>query len=250
MTRLRRLTGCALFMFFTILGAAVWAQDQAPASQPAVLDHEITFFPQLDLQRSLGPDFYIRAVYDLLAWDHFRGTFGASLSFTPLSIDGYFLDLGIDDIYGTGLSAHIKFMGDQYPEYGRAANTIQPYVVWRCMFFDLAFGVTWRFLLVEPAPLWCMFYYDPFMVEAIFYYKIGVVLGFFDDFWTLAVSLSDQDEFYAGNFGAFILRAGNTLRIDGNWSAFLDLLYRPSGTIALTAVNSAIAIRMGGRLKL
>jgi hypothetical protein len=250
MTKLRRLTGCTLCVFFAIFGAAVSAQDQAPASDPPVLAHEITFFPQLDLQRSLGADFYLRGVYDILAWEHFRGTFGASLSFTPISIDGYFLDLGIDDIYGTGLGAHIKLMGDQYPEYGRAANTIQPYVAWRWMFLDLAFGVTWRFLLVEPAPLWLMFYYDPFMVEAIFYFKIGTEFSFFDDFWTLAVSLSDQDEFYAGNFGAFVLRAGNTLRIDGHWSAFLDLLYRPSGTIALTAVNSAIAIRLGGRLEL
>jgi hypothetical protein len=250
MTKLRRLTGCVLFLFLALFGAAVSAQDQAPASESAVLEHEITFFPQLDLQRSLGADFSLRAVYDLLAWDHLRGTFGASLSFTPISIDGYFLDLGIDDIYGTGLGAHLKFMGDQYPEYGRAANTIQPYAVWRFMFIDLAFGVTWRFLLVEPAPLWCMFYYDPFMVEAIFYYKVGTVLDFFDGFWTLSISLSNQDEFYAGNFGAFTLRADNRFAIDDHWSTFFDLLYRPSGTIALTAVNSAIAIRLGGRLAL
>ena len=250
MTKPRRMIGSAFFVLLALSGASVSAQDQAPASERAVLEHEITFFPQLDVQRSLGADFYLRAVYDLLAWDHFRGTIGASLSFTPLSIDGYYLDLGIDDIYGTGLGAHLKLMGDQYPEYGRAANTIQPYAVWRCMFLDLAFGVTWRFLLVEPAPLWLMFYYDPFMVEAIFYYKIGAVLDFFDDFWTLSISLSDQDEFYAGNFGAFVLRVGNSIRIDGHWSAFLDLLYRPSGTIALTAVNSTIAVRTGGRLKL
>jgi hypothetical protein len=232
-----------------ILGLALAASPLA-ADETPVLKHTIALFPQLDLQRSLGPDFYLRATYDLLACDHYRFAAGASLSFTPFAIDGYFMELAVDDILGTGLGVHLKAMGDEYPEYGRAVNTLQPYLVWRWAVFDLAFGVSWRFLVTDPAWLWCLFDYDPFMVEPIFYYKIGFVFEFFDRFWTLSVSLSNQDEFYVGNFGAFTLFIGNRFAIDKTWSVFFDFLWRPSGIIALTAVNSDFLFRLGGRLSL
>ncbi len=214
------------------------------------LAHTVIFFPQLDMQRSIGPDFYLRAQYEILAWEHFRGAAGLSLSLTPFGVDGYFLELGVENVAGTGLGARVKFMGDQYPEYGRAANTINPYIFWRYAFVDLAFGVVWRFLVTDPAWLWCMFDYDPFMVEPMFYYKIGFVFAFFDRFWTLSVSLSNQDEFYVGNFGTFTFFIGNRIAINEQWSVFVDFLWRPSGTIALTAVNSAFIFRAGGRLSL
>ncbi len=241
-------------MFFAAacLVAFVGAVSPLAAEDAAspVLRHTIDLFPQLDLQRSLGPDVYLRAVYDCLAFGHFRGRAGASLSFTPFAVDGYFLELAVDDVAGTGLGAHVKFMGDQYPEYGRAANTFQPFIVWRFAFVDLALGISWRFLVTDPAWLWCMFDWDPFMAEAIWYYKIGFVFEFFDRFWTLSVSLSNQDEFYVGNFGAFTLFIGNRIALDGRWSVFFDFLWRPSGTIALTAVNSDFLFRLGGRLSL
>jgi hypothetical protein len=233
-------------LVFTLAALPLAAEEgEAP-----LLRHTITLFPQLDLQRSLGPDCYLRATYDLLAFGHFRGAAGVSLSFTPFAVDGYYLELAVDDVAGTGLGAHLKAMGDEYPEYGRAANTIQPYLVWRYAFVDLAFGITWRFLVTDPAWLWCLFDYDPFMAEAIWYYKIGFVFELFDRFWTLSVSLSNQDEFYVGNFGTFTLLVGNRLALDDRWSVFLDFLWRPSGTIALTAVNSDFIFRLGGRLSL
>ena len=247
---------------FLIMATAFWlagggapvalAEDAAPAERaaPPVLTQTVTLFPQLDLQRSLGPDFYLRAQYDILVWGHFRGAAGLSLSFTPFCVDGYYLDLRVENVAGTGLGAGVKFMGDQYPEYGRAANTLNPYVFWRYAFVDLAFGVVWRFLVTDPAWLWCMFDYDPFMVEPMFYYKIGFVFALFDRFWTLSISLSNQDEFYVGNFGTFTLLIGNRLAIDQTWSVFFDFLWRPSGTIALSAVNSVFIFRAGGRLSL
>jgi hypothetical protein len=247
-----RRTFRTLVFFLVALAAAVppLCAEEAAGTDAPRLAHTITLFPQLDLQRSLGPDFYLRATYDLLAWDHFRFTAGVSLSFTPFEIDGYFLELAVDDIAGTGLGAHCKAMNDQYPEYGRACNTINPYAVWRWRFVDLAFGVVWRFLVTDPAWLWCLFDYDPFMVEPIFYYKIGVVFDFFDKFWTLGVSLSNQDEFYVGNFGTFTLRFENRIAIDGHWSAFCVFMWRPAGTLALTAVNSCFLFLLGGRLAL
>ncbi len=248
--RARKAAAAMLALFFWA-GALPPLHGEDSAAPAVPFSHSITFYPQLDVQRSLDPDLYVRAVYDALLWDHVRAAAGASLSFTPLlCVDGYFLDAGVDDILGWGLGAHLKLMGDQYPEYGRAANTIQPYAVWRKCFADLAFGVTWRFLVVAPEPLWLMFYYPSFMVEAIFYYKIGVVFDFFDGFWTFSASLSNQDEFTAGNFGAFCLRMGNRFSVMDRMGLFLDILYRPSGTIALTAVNSVLGIRCGGRVEL
>jgi hypothetical protein len=225
-------------------------ETEAPSTVPPVLSHAITLFPQLDLQRSLGPDVYLRAIYEVLAWEHFRGAAGLSLSFTPVCIDGYFLELGVENVAGTGLGARIKFMGDEYPEYGRAANTINPYLVWRYAFVDLAFGIVWRFLVTDPDWRWCLFDYDSFMVEPIFQFKIGFIFEFFDRIWTLNISLSNQDEFYAGNFGALTILLGNRFALDDRSSVFFDFLWRPSGTIALSAVNSVFVFRAGGRVSL
>ncbi len=232
-----------LFIFVT--AARVSAQTDPPP-----LNHTITAFTQLDARRSIESDFALRAEYSLTAWDLLRGTVGASLSFTPFCIDALFLDLGVDNVAGTGLGARAAFTGIQFPEYGRALNAIRPYIVWRWKILDLAFGVTWRFLILPPAPLWWPFTYNSFEVETIFYYKIGLVFDFFDSFWTLYVSLSNQDEFYVGNLGAFELLLGNRLAIDRKWSVFLDCVYRPAGTIALTAANSVMTFKLGGRLEL
>jgi hypothetical protein len=221
-----------------------------PCVAGAELRQSVSIFPELDLQRSIGTDAYLRAIYDLLAWEHLRASLGVSLSFTPVAIDGYYLDLGIDDVAGTGLGAHLKLMGDQYVEEGRAANTIGPSVVWRWRSVDLAFGVTWRFLVVEPASLWCFSVDDPAMVEPVFSYKIGAVLNLIDERWTLSVSLSNQDEFTSGTFGAFTLRLGSRVALGERWGALLDVLYRPAGTVALTAVNSVLVIRLGGTVRL
>jgi len=242
----QRLIFWSAFLAVTLFASPLSA-DETPV--PA-FRHTVTVFPQLDLQRSLGPDVYLRAIYDCLAFGHFRGTAGLSLSFTPFTIDGYFLELAVDDLFGTGLGVHLKAMGDEYPEYGRAANTLQPYLVWRFAFVDLAFGITWRFLVTDPNLLWCLFDYDPFMVEPIFYYKIGFVFDFFDKFWTISISLSNQDEFYVGNFGTFTLSIGNRFALNENWSVFFNFYWRPAGTIALTAVNSDFIFRLGGRLSL
>jgi hypothetical protein len=100
----------------------------AEEPSPPVLAHAVELFPEVDLQRSIGTDVYLRAVYDLLFLGHFRGTAGVSLSFTPFAINGYFIDLGYENIAGTGLGCHIKLLSDEYPEYGRAANTVIPYL--------------------------------------------------------------------------------------------------------------------------
>jgi hypothetical protein len=238
--------------FALALAAAPGAQAQenaAPAAAP-VIRQSIEFFPQLDAQRSIGADFYLRGIYDILAWDLVHGSAGVSISLTPLCIDGYFLDIGVENVMGTGLGARIKIMGDQFPEYGRTANTIQPSVFWRWWFFDLAFGVTWRILVIEPAQLWNIFYWPPFMVEAIYYYKIGGMFEIVPGVWSAWISLTNQDEFYVGNMGSFTLRAGCRASISPEWSTSLDVLYRPSGTIALTAVNSIFAVRWGWRVSL
>ncbi len=225
------------------------AQIPAQADPPA-FSHTITAFTQLDARRSIESDFALRAKYDFTAFSLLRGTVGVSLSFTPFCMDALFLDVGVDNVAGIGLGARAAFTGIQFPEYGRGLNAIRPYLVWRWKILDLAFGVTWRFLILPPAPLWWPFTYDTFAVETIFYYKIGLVFDFFDSFWTLSVSLSNQDEFYVGSFGAFELLLGNRLAIDRKWSVFLDCVYRPAGTIALTAANSVMTVRLGGRVEL
>lgn len=230
-----------LFVTFTPISARA---DAPP------LSHTITAFTQIDARRSIESDFALRAEYDLTAWDLLKGTIGVSLSFTPFCVDSLFLDLGVANVAGTGLGARVAFTGIQFPEYGRALNAIRPYLVWKWNILDLAFGVTWRFLILPPAPLWWPFTYDTFVVETIFYYKIGLVFDFFDSFWTLSVSLSNQDEFYVGSFGAFEVLLGNTLALDRRWSVFLDCIYRPAGTIALTAANSVVSFRLGGRVTL
>jgi hypothetical protein len=88
------------------------------------------------------------------------------------------------------------------------------------------------------------------MVEPVFYYRIGVVGSFFDNRWRFSVSLSNQDDFYAGTFGAFTLEFANRVAINDHWSIQADFLIRPAGTIALTAVNSIFILRLGGRLAL
>ena len=243
----RAMSSIKIVLFFLLSGSisAVSAQ-----TDPPVLRHQLTAFSQLDARRSIESDFALRAEYGLIAWDLLRGTVGLSLSFTPPCIDAFFLDLGVDNAAGTGLGARVALTGAQFPEYGRAVNAIRPYLVWRWKILDLAFGVTWRFLILPPAAMWWPFTFDSPVVEAVFYYKIGVVLDFFHSFWTLSVSLSNQDEFYAGSFGAFELLVGNALAIDRRWSLFLDCIYRPAGTIALTAANSVFSFRLGGRMSL
>jgi len=209
------------------------------------VSHALSACVEMDCSRTIGVNLYQRSIYRVLFFDSIFLNAGISLSATPFSVDGYFLAAGVENLLGTGVWAGVKLMGDQYPEYSRALNSINVYLGWIYWWFDAAVGIHWRYLVVDPRQIYNIFFLNDFHIERHLYFRVGVNIPFAEDFYTFSFSITNHDSFYAGNFDAFMFGLGNRFCLGENLNASADIIFRPTGTIAYTAAWASIIFKAG-----
>lgn len=243
-----------LFLLLTF-NLSLHAQSLLPIavnlpSDDQPVSHALSACFELDHSRTIGINLYQRSIYRILFLDMLFLNAGLSLSVTPFSIDGYFLAAGIENFFGTGLWAGIKLMGDQYPEYSRALNSVTAYLGWIYGWMDIAIGLNWRYLVIEPGQIYNIFFLDDFHMEQHVFYRLGVNIPFVRDFYTFSFAISNHDAFYAGNFDAFMFGLGNRFILGENLNAFADIIFRPTGTFSYTAAWASIIFKAGVEWKI
>jgi hypothetical protein len=213
-------------------------QKQTPIQQ---LDFSISF----ESNRTLGDKETVREVYKLLFDDHYKLQEGVSFNTTTGQINAIFIDLGYQKINNSNYGLNLKFLGNQYGEYSKAANSIIPYVSWDNSDYFIDMGLNYRFLNSNEAQLWNIFYYNTPIYEIIPFYRLGFRFISQDKRFTTVLEANNCDEMYAGNLGAYGFFLHNKFTLNRKIAFFGNLGFRQSGSIALAATFYSATLLCG-----
>jgi hypothetical protein len=217
--------------------------------------------PELDLtmvydsNRTLGDKLLLQGVYNWQLTENCQLQAGLSFDTDTNSQNASFLEFGTNDLFyntdnDSKLGIHLKFLGNQYGEYGKAANSIIPYLSWENPNYLINFGLNYRFLVVNRDQLYNIFYFNTSSYEIIPYCRFCYHINPDNQRYSLNVEINNADDFYAGNLGSYGLFFKGSFMINDKVTIFGDLGFRQSGSIALSATFYKTIISGGFEVKL
>lgn len=124
------LTGliCALMLLFR--NGPVWAGPVENTESKPFNAKQLTFAAGFESNRTLGDHWELRGMYQLESHGKYRLQTGLSYNQATGYINAFFIDLGYEKINNSRYSSRLNFLGNQYPEYNKAVNSIIPYMHW------------------------------------------------------------------------------------------------------------------------
>ncbi len=195
--------------------------------------------------RTLGDTKSLRIIHPLVMDENYQIQGGLSWNITESHVNALFVDFGCQIINDPDFSINLKFLGNQYPEYDKAANSIIPYFNWDDESYYFSLGLNFRYLNSDTDQLWNIFNYHSQVFERILYYKLGVRHIFEDIGLVTTVEMKNYDEMYAGNLGAYQLYINNELMVSPQVALFVSLGFYQSGSIGLAATSYETTIYWG-----
>jgi hypothetical protein len=214
------------------------------------IEQQLDFAAGLERNRTLGDRWTLWGIYQLEYDTQYRLQTGLSYNTASGYINALFVELGYEKINNSKYSARLKFLGNQYGEYSKAANSIIPYMHWDNSLYFIDAGFNYRFLNVNETQLWNIFYYQTEVFELIPYYQFGLKVSMKDNHSTIAIALKNFDEMYAGNIGAYRLHFNYRYTINDKITAFGNLDFWQSGGIVMTNTYYKTGIYGGIEVKL
>lgn len=222
----------------------VLARGESSRLQPDI-NRQLEFTAGFDSNRTLGDRVTMWGLYQFVIDNHYRLQTGVSYNTTTGFVNTMFIELGYERIQDGLFGFRLKFLGNQYGEYGKAANSLIAYLNWDDSVYSIDFGVNYRFLNTNEGQLWNIFYYDPVSPECIYYYQISRRFVMNEGRYTLVVEINNKDPMYAGNLGAYGLFLKNRIAVNDKVAILGSIGCRQSGSIALTATYYKTMIYWG-----
>jgi hypothetical protein len=214
------------------------------------LEQQLDFAMGYESNRTLGNRWISWGIYELNCGDHIRFQTGFSFNAASGSINALFLEAGYEKIWNSPYSIRLKFLGNQYVEYARAANSIVPYIHRESPVYFYDLGVNCRFINTNEAQLWNIFYYQTDWVDIIPYYGVGLKFSWKDNRYVLNLAVKNYDEMNAGNVGAYRFCFDFQYTINDKTAVFGNLDLWQSGGIVMTNIYYKTVIRSGIEVKL
>ena len=230
-----------------------WAEplENAESTMPKLaLEQQLDFATGFETNRTLGDRWTLSGVYQLEYDKQYRLQTGLSFNFASGYINAIFVELGYEKICNSNYSVRLKFLGNQYGEYTKAANSIIPYMHWDNSIYFIDTGLNYRFINTNETQLWNIFYYQTEVYAILQYYQFGGRFSLKDGRSTITLALKNFDEMYAGNLGAYRLHFNYRYTINDKITAFGNLDFWQSGGIVMTNTYYKTAIYGGVEMKL
>jgi hypothetical protein len=206
---------------------------------------QLQFEAGFDSNRTLGDRMMLWGLYQIMFDDHLRLRTGVSCNTATGLVNALFVEMGYETTRDDTFGVRLKFLGNQYGEYGKAANSIIAYVNWNDTVYFIDFGVNYRFLNTNEAQLWNIFYYDNISTESIYYYRFSRRFVMDEGRYTLVLEVNNHDPMYAGNLGAYGLFLKNRITVSDKMTIISSIGCRQSGSIALSATYYKTMIHWG-----
>jgi hypothetical protein len=240
--------GLVVLLVLTFNTSPIWAIDELilePNGESQDFFDQINFGTCFETNRTLGNKQTLKIIHQSLLDEHYWLQEGISFNRNTNLINALFIDLGYRNINDSNLGFNLKFLGNQYPEYSKAANSIIPYISWESANYCFTLGLNYRFLNSDAGQLWNIFYYHTSVFEFIPYYKLGIHYSLPDAPLTTTIEVNNTDAMYAGNLGAYGLFVNNEFMVNQNVILFVNVGFRQSGSIGLAATNYTRTISCG-----
>lgn len=244
------LAGAFMVLFWSKFTGAEPLKNPESTMPKHPIEQQLEFTTGFETNRTLGDRWTQWGIYQLEINKQYRLQTGVSFNSTRGCINAIFIELGYEKINYSHYSARLKFLGNQYGEYTKAANSIIPYMHWDNTIFFIDAGLNYRFINVNETQLWNIFYYQTEVYENIPYYQFGLRFSMNDDHSTIILSLKNFDEMYAGNLGAYRFHFNYRYTINDKITAFGNLDFFQSGGIVMTNTYYKTAIYGGIEVKL
>jgi hypothetical protein len=223
----------SVFLSFLL---TVFLAFPASANEPSSTNpQQLKFEAGLDSNRTLGDRVMLWGQYQIPFNDNWQLHTGFSYNTTTKLINALFVELGYQETHDNTFGVRLKFLGNQYGEYGKAANSIIAYVNWDNSVYFIDFGVNYRFLNTNEAQLWNIFYYDNTSKESTYYYSFRRRFVMNQGKYRLDIDCNNQDPMYAGNLGAYGLFLKNRFTVNDKVAILGSIGFRQTGSIGLSA---------------
>lgn len=244
-----------IFLLLTLL-LTIPLLSHSKTNTTKLFQHRIILSGKEVFNRTLPNKFLVPLEYKLLINNHWVFETGLSLNTYTGYINSYYFKPGYNNFFGVPIGVHLKFLGNQYGEYNRSANSIIPTVSLeltpKTHRFYAEIGYNFRFLIVETNQLWNIFYYQSPSTEAIFHYNFSYAISLLKGYYTIMIEFNNNDNFFAGNLGhyGFFLNNSYLIGIEKNFKLALKLGFRQAGSIALTATFYQLILEISAELRL
>lgn len=225
------LLASGVLVFFASPALAAEESLQSPSVPRQQFQMEAGF----DSNRTLGDRMVMWGQYRVSWDDHWRLHSGLSYNTATGFVNALFVELGYDITREDTFGFRLKLLGNQYGEYGKAANSIIAYVNWDNSVYFIDFGLNYRFLNTNPGQLWNIFYYDNTSTESIYYYSLRRRFVMQDGRYRLDLEVNNHDPMYAGNLGAYGLFLKNRFTVNDKVAVLVTAGARQTGSIGLSA---------------
>lgn len=224
-----------LFLWLIVCGSVpVLAGDESFQPQ-SIPQQQLKFEAGFDSNRTLGDRVVLWGQYQLLLGDHWRLHSGFSYNTATGLVNALFVELGYEFAREDTFGFRLKFLGNQYGEYGKAANSIIAYMNWNNSIYFIDFGLNYRYLNTNPAQLWNIFYYDNTSTESTYYYSFRRRFVMKEGRYRLDLEFNNHDSMYAGNLGAYGFFLKNRFIVNDQVAILGNIGFRQTGSIALSA---------------
>lgn len=213
------------------------------------IEQQLDFATGFETNRTLGDRWTLSGIYQL-EYQQYRLQTGLSFNSASGFINALFIELGYEKIFKSNYSVRLKFLGNQYGEYAKAANSIIPYMHWDRSIYFVDAGLNYRSINLNETQLWNIFYYQTELFDSIPYYQFGLKFPMKDARNTFIVSLKNFDEMYAGNLGAYRLHFNYRYTMNDKITAYGNLdLWQSGGLIMAntyykTVISSGIEVKL------
>lgn len=234
------LPGILVIVFLTfwliLFGSTpVFAGDESDHLLSNSCQQQLRIEAGFDSNRTLGDRVVLWGQYRVSFDDHWRLNTGLSFNTATGLVNALYVELGFEVVRENTFGFRVKFLGNQYGEYARAANSIIAYVNWDNAVYFIDFGVNYRYLNINPAQLWNIFYYDNISAESVYYYSLRRRFVMQDGRYRLDVEANNHDPMYAGNLGAYGLFLKNRFTVNDKVAVLVSVGARQTGSIGLSA---------------
>lgn len=206
---------------------------------------QLEFTAGFESNRTLGDRMMLWGLYQVILDEHLRLQTGASWNTDTGLVNALFIEMGYETTWNDTFGIRLKFLGNQYGEYGKAANSIIAYINWDNSVYFIDLGVNYRFLNTNEGQLWNIFYYDNTSIESIYYYRFSRRFIMDEGRYTLVLEVNNHDPMYAGNLGAYGLFLKNRITVNDKMAILGSIGCRQSGSIALSATYYKTMIYWG-----
>ena len=130
----------------------------------------------------------------------------------------------ITPFLGIPLNFHVMYIYNEIPDYENKSHTILPLVSFNTAVFGASIGPGLRFT---------SFFDELAIFESII--SVSVYFNFINnDKLCIGISAANFNDFQVRNFGAYSLKLGTEVRLDGNWQIINELEFLQSGGDGLT----------------